>query len=239
MKKYFYYTIISIIIFIISFIILFPYTTYSRYIINRMIAKYSNIIHYQKLNSNLLYTDIQNIKLYINGKIYTIKSITINHNPLLLIKREVLIISKPLKLTLKVKKRGQKLYYNGKFNLSFLKSYFKINSIKGCIIIVGNLNLLTKNGIIQAKVNKLILSSKILKLNLSNLVTSILINRNKITIKDLKAQGVPKLDITGDIILNTHYISMSPINIRIKISSASMTRYINISGTVFNPQIIY
>jgi len=240
MKKYILYFITFIIIFIITFILLFPYNTLSKYLLNKYIfLKYKNIVSYQNIDSNIERTKITNIHLYIDDKPFNIKSIIINHNPIKLCQKEISIYVNPLKLILFLKKDDQQILYRANWRLDTLTHYMKDKIINGLIHINGNFNYVNKIGIIHLNSNNLSLKDKTLNLNLKHIVGNISINRNKVTIKELSAQGSPRLDIKGSIILNSNYISMSPINIRIKVSYPYMTKYITISGTLYNPQIIY
>ncbi len=240
MKKYLIHLIFFIIIFIISFIFLFPYNTLSTYLFNKYIfSRYQTFLNYQYINSNIIKTQIKDINIYLNNKSYNLKSIVIDYNPLFLLKKEILIYTDPLKIKLILKKRNHNLLYKGDLDLDSLIYYTRFKTIKGQININGNFNLLNKTGILHLTSNKLVLKNNSLNLKLKHIIGAILINRNRITIQNFSAKGTPTLDITGNIILNFKYVSMSPINIRLKVSYPYMNKYITITGTLYDPQIIY
>ncbi len=233
-KKQIIYSIIAFFIaFLVTLLIKFPLNTVASNIIADTVTKRKIDIRYDNIDVTFFGTTATNVK---TGPLI-IKNIELDYNPLGLLFKRVNFKAESPAFVLSGKLRGSEINADVKASIAGLAEMAKM---KGSGSISGSLNYNIKDEIGKIELNspnKISFNHPLMMVMVDSLKGNADIDKNKLNIVSLKAEGSNSLNVTGFVDLNKQRIDTSILNIQCEASMNNMPLKFNITGPARMPKI--
>lgn len=238
-KKSIFAIITFIIFFTVFMLFLFPYDTVAKYFLHKTINEYKIPINYTSLEASAFGAKLSGIEYYYNEN-FSIGSISVNYSPLSVITRSVSASTVDSPINANVLFEKNNILFNVEQSVNGItKIYPKIKEYanSGDVKLEGRINPFVEKGKISIILKNLTLITPITDVKFDQIGADLELNKNRLTITNVKSNGSNNVDIKGTVFINYNALIHSVVNLEGSINIAGFKNNFTVKGRVSNPRI--